>query len=355
MSNELAEKYTLRELADLFSCEYEGNENHEVFGFESLEFATLNDVSYLANSKYLNFLKKTQAGIICITPSTDRVSEKNYLISNSPSQLFDCIARLFLHHKTASSGFTGIHPTAVIHPSCKLGNEVHIGPYVVIEQGCIIGDRTEIKSHASIGHGTTIGNDCVIHAHVVIRERTQISDRVIIQPSAIIGACGFGYTTDKKGYHTKVDQIGNVILENDVEIGALTAIDRARLKSTIISKNSKIDNLVQIAHNVHIGPGNLIVSQVGISGSTKTGKNVVLAGQVGVADHVSIGDNIIVAGGSAVTKSLESNKKYHGRPAKPVLEHHKEVIFLKNFESYIKRIENLENSFKEANLNIYIS
>ena len=140
-----------------------------------------------------------------------------------------------------------------------------------------------------------------------------------------------------------------------MEIGALTAIDRARLKSTIISKNSKIDNLVQIAHNVHIGPGNLIVSQVGISGSTKTGKNVVLAGQVGVADHVSIGDNIIVAGGSAVTKSLESNKKYHGRPAKPVLEHHKEVIFLKNFESYIKRIENLENSFKEANLNIYIS
>ena len=370
MNTTSSPKYSLKELSKLLDCSFEGNENFEVNNIDSLETATASDVSFLSNSKYLNMLHKSKAGIICIHPDIERLKDKNYLISTNPSNIFKQITKLFITEKTLFSGFIGIHPTAIIHPSCQIGKNVRIGPYAVLDQnsviendvfidshsqissGVVIEENARIGAHVSIGFKSKIGKQCVIHSHVVIREETLIGDKVIIQPGAVIGSCGFGYITDDKGHHTKIEQIGNAIIEKDVEIGALTAIDRGRFKSTIISENTKIDNLVQIAHNVQVGPSNLIVSQVGIAGSTKTGKNVVLGGQVGVVGHIEIGDYAGVSAQSGVSKSLPPKQAYRGTPAQPIAEYQKEQVYIRRIKSMGEKIAKLEEKINLLEKNL---
>ncbi|HXF29348.1 MAG TPA: UDP-3-O-(3-hydroxymyristoyl)glucosamine N-acyltransferase, partial [Chlamydiales bacterium] len=192
-----------------------------------------------------------------------------------------------------------------------------------------------------------IGENCTIHANVVIREGCHIGNRVVIQPGAIIGSCGFGFTTDANGVHTKLNQLGNVIVEDDVEIGANTTIDRSRFQSTRIGKGTKIDNLVQIGHGVKLGPYNLIIGQTGIAGSTETGSHVVLAGQVGVNGHIKLADGVMVAARSGVTKSLLKPGKYGGMPAIPLHEHNKIAVLQNNIERYVEELKELRKQLEE--------
>jgi UDP-3-O-[3-hydroxymyristoyl] glucosamine N-acyltransferase len=339
--------FTLAELAKITESELIGDPGVVISNVDTLEAATERDASFLANLRYRELLAKTKAGVICIDASVEPLEGKNFLISDNASRTFQQIIELVLDLSLAPASEEGIHPTAVLHPSVKIGAHVVIGPYVVIEQGVEIGDKTRIGPFVSIGSGVKIGRECLFHPHVVIRERCVVGNRVIFQPGVVVGSCGFGYTTDARGVHTKLDQLGIVVIEDDVEIGANTTIDRARFKETRVSCGTKIDNLVQVGHNVVLGPHNILVSQSGIAGSSKTGRNVVLGGQVGVIGHLELTDGVMIASRGGVSKSLTKTGKYSGAPALPLAEHNRQQVYLRKIETYVKRIEELEKRLKE--------
>jgi UDP-3-O-[3-hydroxymyristoyl] glucosamine N-acyltransferase len=342
MHGVIAKEFTIEELAKQTGSRVVGNPQHPIKGVDNLDSATPSDASFLANPKYKESMLASKAGVVCISEHMEIIEGKNFLVSENPSRVFQKIVELFLIDENNESGFSDIHPTAVIHPSSKIGHNVQIGPYAVIDKNCVIGDRTKIFAHASIGSGVSVGSDCIIHPHVVIREKCIIGNRVVLQPSSIVGSCGFGFTTDAKGMHTKLDQLGNVTIEDDVEIGSSTIIDRARFKSTTIGRNSKIDNLVQIAHNVQIGPSNLIVAQSGIAGSTQTGRNVVFGAQSGIVGHIKIADGFMLASRGGVSKSMPTPGVYNGTPCMPIHEFNKQQVYLRKIEKYVKKIEELE-------------
>jgi len=338
---------TLKELASLTNSKLVGDGDHSITDVDSLESARSEDASFLANLKYKELIHSTQAGVICVHHELPLAEGKNYLVSDNPSLTFQHIIELLLITPYNSSGFTEIHHTAVIHPSARLGRGVQIAPYVVIDQGAEIGDYSQLGAHVSIGSGVKIGAHCLFHPHVTVREKAVIGNRVILQPGCVIGSCGFGYTATNEGTYQKLDQLGIVAIEDDVEIGANTTVDRARFKQTIISEGTKIDNLVQIAHNVCLGKHNIIISQSGIAGSVKTGKNVVLGGQAGIVGHLEITDGVMIATRGGVSKSLLNPGKYAGGPVMTLAEHNRQQVHLRKISSYVKQIDSLEKRVKE--------
>ncbi len=341
-------KKRLQELAELTQSTLVGDPSYAITGVDELESAGPEDVSFLANPRYRPLLEKTRAGVICIDPSEARIEGKNYLLTPNPSDAFQQILILFLGAPLAS-GFTGIHPSAVIHPTAQIGKDVTIGPHAVIDAECSIGDHTAIGAGTVIGPAVKIGTHCLLHANVTVRERCQIGNRVIIQSDAVIGSCGFGYNTDARGNHIKQDHFGIVVLEDDVEIGSNTTIDRARFKATRIGQGTKIDNLVQIAHNVVLGPHNLIVSLTGISGSVKTGHHVVMGGQTGTVGHLEVASGAMFAARSGIKKSITKPGKYGGNPAVPLDEYNREQVTLRRLP---KKIEALEVKLRELEKNL---
>ena len=339
---------TLKNLANLTQAQLIGDPDHVITGVDDLAHASSSDASFLANPLYRPLLKTTHAGVICIDPSTPRVEGKNYLISDNPSETFQQIVKLFSSSEKAKSGFLGIHPSAVIHPTAHIASNVTIGPCCVVDAYSIIEEGSHLYASVTIGAGVKIGSHSILHSHVTIREGSILGSRVIIQPGAVIGSCGFGYTLNKKGEHQKQEQLGIVVLEDDVEIGANTTIDRARFKETRICRGTKIDNLVQIGHNCEIGPHNIIVSQTGISGSVKTGRYVIMGGQTGTVGHITVADKAMFAARSGIKKSITAGGKYGGNPAVPLLEHQREQVLLKNIKDHTEKLHALEE--KLANL-----
>ncbi len=332
---------SLAELAQLLGVQLQGNPEHLISSVADLESATEVDISFLANTRYSPLLKKTKAGAVCIDKTAERLEGQNYLVSDNPSRTFQQIAETLLGERK-TTGFSGIHPAAVVHETAKISENVTIGPYAVIDCDAEIGDNTTIGSNAYVGAGTIIGSSCTLYPHSIVREYCSLGNRVILQPGAVIGSCGFGYTTSETGEHTKLEQIGNVILEDDVEIGANTTIDRARFKTTRISKGTKIDNLVQIAHNVELGQHNILASQTGLAGSTKTGRNVMMGGQVGVLGHLEIADFTMIATRGGVSKTMKKSGRYAGSPVVPLADHNKMQVHFRKLDAYAKRIEALE-------------
>ncbi|MDE3055379.1 MAG: UDP-3-O-(3-hydroxymyristoyl)glucosamine N-acyltransferase [Verrucomicrobiota bacterium] len=322
--------FTLEELARCTGAELVGDPSWRISGVEALDRAASLDASFLANSRYREMMVKSAAGVVCLSPEiTPRVEGRNYLLSLDPSRTFQKIAELFITR--GKSAFEGIHPTAVVHESVQLGNNVSIGPYAVIDRDVVIGEGSRIDSHVSIGYGVKIGSFCHLHPSSVVRERCLLGDRVILQPGAVIGSCGFGFLPDQNGHYQKLEQLGIVILEDDVEIGSNTTIDRARFKATIVRRGTKIDNLCQIAHNVEVGEGNMIAAQTGIAGSSKTGRFVLLGGQVGIVGHVELSDGVMVSSQSGVSKSLKKSGPYRGTPAVPLPEYHEREAKLRKW------------------------
>ena len=332
-------RYTLSELSVLCGAQLIGDPDLCLSGVNTLEEAIPSDLSFLANPRYSEAMKKSGAGAICVSFQTPPIEGKNFLLSPDPSRTFQQAIELFL--PSASSGFSGIHSSAVVHPSAQIAAHVSIGPHAVIDRNAKIGPNTHIGPNVSIGFEVEIGAECQIHPNCTIRERCRMGNRVILQPGVVIGSCGFGYTPDPSGRHKKLEQLGIVILEDDVEIGANTTIDRSRFKATLIRRGTKIDNLVQIAHNVEIGEDNLIAAQTGVAGSAKTGRSVMLGGQVGVVGHVELDDHVLIATRGGVSKSLKSGK-YRGSPALPIAEYHRQEVHVRKLEEYVKRLKALE-------------
>jgi UDP-3-O-[3-hydroxymyristoyl] glucosamine N-acyltransferase len=329
---------TLQQIAELTGATLKGNPSTVIHGVADLPSATSHDISFLANTRYLSALQTSQAAAVFIPPNIEFSQDKNYLLIENPSEAIEkVLSSLHTQDDLEISGFKGIHPTAVIHPSAKVSNTVTIGPHAVIDQHVTIEQGTFIGAGAYIGPHTTIGSDCLIHPRVTIREKCVLGNRVILQPGVVIGGCGFGYVMDKNGNHNKLTHYGNVILEDDVEIGANTTIDRARLKSTVIKKGTKIDNLVMVGHNVIVGSHNIIVAQTGIAGSTTTGHHVFIGGQVAIEGHITIEDLSKIAARSGVSKSLlKKGETWSGVPAQPIREHNKNVVLLRNIEKLEK-------------------
>ncbi|NGX50456.1 MAG: UDP-3-O-acylglucosamine N-acyltransferase [Chlamydiae bacterium] len=335
--------YSLAELSEFTDADLVGDPELKITNFDTLDSASEQDASFLANPRYNDAMKQSNAGVICVDRNTDLIKGKNFLISDNPSRTFQLIAEMIVPPNRQRSGFQGIHSTAVIHESATIGRDVTIGPHAVIDAYTTIGDNTQISPSVTIGSGVTIGKECILHPGSIVRERCSLGDRVILQPGAVIGSCGFGYTTDQKsGEHTKLDHFGSVILEDDVEIGANSTIDRARFKNTLIRRGTKIDNLVQIAHNVKLGENNIIVSQTGIAGSAILGNNVFLGGQAGVLGHLTVCDNVKVATRGGVTKSVKEPGIYGGNPLSPMAEHNKHRVMLRKIEKYVKEIADLK-------------
>lgn len=335
----------LSELAKITDTTLVGNPDLRITGVEELEYACKHQVSFFENSKYSNQLKKSEAGAVFITKANlpKELEGRNYLITETPSLTFQTAIEYFI--KPPQSGFDSIHPTAIIHKSVQIAPGVQIGPYTVIDANTTIGEGTHIAPHVFIGAGVTIGADCCLYSNVVIREGCELGNRITIQPGAVIGSSGFGFYTNKMGKHSHLAQLGKVVIEDDVSIGANTTIDRARFKITRIGRGTKIDNLVQIAHQVELGEDNLIVAQVGIAGSTKTGKHVVMGGQAGVAGHITIADKVILTARCAVSKTLDKADVYYGAPALPDKEFKRQFLALRRIEKMATRFKELEKRF----------
>ena len=338
-----AHSYTLQELADLTNAKLVGNPAHRISGIAELPAALSHQAAFASSAKYRKEAATSHAGVI-ITDSQDQTSpEKNWLIHFNPSLAFQTLIDLFYKEQIAErTSFQGIHPAAVIHPTAVIGENAAIGPNAVIEKGAHIGKDTYIGPGTYVGIAVKIGEGCLIYPNCTIREYCELGARVILQPGAVIGSCGFGYIMDKKGQHCKLQQVGNVVLEDDVEIGANTTIDRARYATTRIKRGTKIDNLVQIAHNASIGQDNIIVAQTGIAGSTETGRHVMIGGQVAVDGHLTIGDGVMLSARSGVSKSLRKAGKYGGAPCFELEEFNRNTVHLRNIEKYIARIADLE-------------
>lgn len=334
-------EYTLSELAKLTDAELIGNPDHCITGVENLDAASSTEAAFLDNPRYTKQLESSAAGVVFIQPWLKPLAGRNFLVTKHPSLAFQKVIELFI--QPAQTGFEKIHPTAVIHPTAKIGESVVIGPHVVIDQGVQVGAGSQLEAGVVLSAEVVVGENCHLYPHSVVRERCELGNRVILQPGAIIGSCGFGYFTDGAGKHTKLKQLGKVILEDEVEVGANTTIDRARFKTTCIKRGTKIDNLVQIGHQVELGEDNLIVSQVGIAGSTKTGRNVVMGGQVGVAGHIEITDGVLLAARAAVSKSITKPGPYSGIPAMPIKECNLQYVQLRSVGKFIKRLKELEN------------
>jgi len=341
---------SLKEIASLIEGEVVGNSDTMITGVCGIKEACEGDITFLANPKYAPFIEKTRASAI-ITSREIKKALKPIVRTQDPSLAFARILTLIAPDEVSQP--QGVHPTAVIGKNVSVGKDAAIGPYVVIEDSASIGGGTIVHAGCFIGHHSKVGSDSIIYPNVSIRERISIGNRVIIHSGTVIGSDGFGFAKIR-GSHHKIPQIGTVVIEDNVEIGANVTIDRARFDKTFIGRGTKIDNLVQIAHNVIIGEDSIIVAQAGISGSTTIGKNVTLAGQAGLVGHITVGDGATAAAQAGVTKSIPANTLVSGYPAKPHAMAKKVNACVQNLPklydmvSQLKRkIEELEKKLKE--------
>jgi len=335
-------KKKLKELAEWVGGTVVGDGEVEITGASSIEEARAGEITFVASPKYLPKLGETKASAIIVSPEVTR-ADKSLLCVTNPHLAFAKIVGLFFYKPYQPKG---IDAKAWISPTAQLGKDLTVYPFVYIGDRCRIGDRVTLHPGVFIGEDSSIGEESVIYPNASLYSGTVIGKRVILHSGVVVGSDGFGYVKDGKK-NVKIPQVGSVEIEDDVEIGANTTIDRAALGKTIIRRGVKIDNLVQVAHNVVIGEDSIIVAQVGISGSTKIGSNVILAGQVGVVDHVEIGDNVMVGAQSGVPYDLAPNQGYTGSPALPHREFLRAISVFPKLPEMRKTLLDIEKRLKE--------
>ena len=337
-------KKTVQEIAKLISGQIEGDGSVCVTGLSGIKEALPGHITFVANKKYQSLIDSTNATVI-IVPTEMAVSRGKVIIRHSdPSLAFAQLMEILGPEPVSYK--SGIHPTAVIGENVSIGKDVCLQAYVVISDETVIGDNVVVGAGSFIGEKTFIDNDTLIYPKVVIRERIKIGQRCIIHSGSVIGSDGFGFAA-VRGIHKKIPQIGTVEIEDDVEIGANVTIDRARFDKTWIKRGTKIDNLVQIAHNVIIGEDSIIVAQTGISGSTTIGKNVILAGQTGIVGHISIGDNAIVGAQAGVTKDVPSETIVSGYPAMPHVKAKRIQALINRLPKLYQKMAEIEKKLEE--------
>jgi UDP-3-O-[3-hydroxymyristoyl] glucosamine N-acyltransferase len=337
----------LHELAALAGCKHpvggSASESVEITGVASLLEARPGDVTFFGNPRYLAQLRLSKATAAFVPLDFEEEVPPLLLRVENPSVAFASVVAAFAPPQITPPRV--IHPTAVVSATAILGEGVSVGPLAVVEEGVVIGDGSMIGPGCLIAQEVTIGQNCHLHHGAIIRERCILGNRVILQPGAVIGSCGFGYEL-QAGKHVKIPQTGIVEVGDDVEIGANTTIDRARFGRTVIGEGSKIDNLVQIAHNVQVGPHSIICSQVGIAGSTRVGSYVTLAGQVGLAGHLEIGDKAVIGAQSGLSKNVPPGSMVLGAPAKPMKEWKQNNFYISQLGKLYERVKELEGEVK---------
>lgn len=335
---------TLAEIANIVDGEVVGDEDLVITGLGGIQEAKEGDITFLANPKYILLSKKTKASAIIVSRGME-IPGKSVIRTDNPSLAFTDLITAMTEEGPSLVG-KGVHKAAFIAEDAVIGENVSIGPYAIIEGQATIGDNTVIYGGSYVGHYASIDNDCLIYPNVTIREQVVIGSRVIIHSGAVIGSDGFGFV-QVDGVHKKIPQVGTVSIEDDVEIGANVTIDRARFDKTIIGRGTKIDNLVQVAHNVVMGENCIIVSQVGISGSVNIGNGAILAGQAGVTGHLSIGEGAVVLSQSAVAKSVPARTQVSGSPARPHNDAKRVHAYTQRLPQYVKMIKELQKRVEE--------
>ena len=336
-------QFTAQQIALIVSGTIEGNPDTTVSSFGKIEEATAGQLSFLANPKYNDYLYTTKASLIIVSESLQLQKNITATLVRVKDAYTAFATLLTTYQNLKAQQKKGIETPSHIASTATLGDHVYIGAFAYVGDKVNIGNNTKIFPGVYIAENVSIGNNTTIHAGVKIYEDCVIGNDVIIHAGTVIGSDGFGFAPQPDGSYQKVPQIGNVIIEDQVEIGANTTIDRATMGSTIIKKGVKLDNLIQIAHNVEIGSQTVIAAQTGISGSTKLGQKIMIGGQAGIAGHLTIADGIKIAGGAGVTKSLDgAGKSYAGFPAEEAKQSLKTQVYTRQLPELEKRVKELE-------------
>lgn len=336
-------EFSAQQIALMIQGQVEGDASVTVHNFGKIEEATAGQISFLANPKYEAFLYTTAASIVIIGAQQQLKEKIKATLIRVPDAYAAFATLLTKYQELKAQQLEGIQTPSFIAPSAKIGTNHFIAAFAYINEGATLGDHVKIFPNVVIGENVKIGNHVTIHPGVVVYANCVIGNHVTIHSGSIIGSDGFGFAPKEDGSYQKVPQLGNVVIEDDVEIGANTTIDRATIGSTFIRKGVKLDNQIQIAHNVEIGSNSVIAAQTGVSGSTKIGKNVMAGGQVGISGHLAIADGIKIAGKTGVTKSfLTANMTLTGYPAAEQKQSLRSQVYVKNLPELEKRVQELE-------------
>lgn len=334
-------KKTVQELAEFLGGTVIGNGDAVIEDVKGLAEAGRQDITF-AVDPYTEYLPQVHAGAVIVEKEVP-AGDNTLVVVENPRLAFSQLLVLFHPRQSVASG---IHPTAIIDDSAVIGENTAVMAYAVIGKHVKIGDNCTIYPSVFIGDNVTIGNDTTIYPGAVIHENCVLGQRDVIRAHAVIGGEGFGFATEN-GKHTRIPQIGNVEIGDDVEIGACTCIDNATLGSTKVARGTKVDNLVHLGHNVEIGEDCFIIAQTGIAGSTKAGNHVIFAGQTGCTGHITIGDNAVFAGKTGITGNIKGGQIYAGFPARPHMEWSRTQVYLKRLPEMAKTIKNLEKKIAQ--------
>ena len=335
----------LGEIASQVGGELVGDPSIKITGVAGIEEAKAGHLTFLANPKYASALRATSASAVIVGDQTEAAESRVALIKHpNPYLAFTRALELFV--ETRKRYPQGIHPTAVLGEGIKVEEEVHVGPHVVVERGAKLGRGTAVLAGSFVGEGSILGQNCLIYPNVTIRENVKVGNNVIVHSGTVIGSDGFGFAKDGQRHH-KIPQVGGVQIGDDVEVGANVAIDRATLGVTRVGRGTKIDNLVQIGHNVNVGENCIIVAQVGIGGSTRVGDHCVLAGQAGLVGHIKIGKKVVIGAQSGVTKDVRDGTTIFGYPAREIHKTKRIEAHLSRLNLYVERLKKLEKALEE--------
>lgn len=338
-------EFTARQIAQVINGEIIGNENVTVNSFSKIEEGKPGSISFLANLKYTHYIYNTEASIVLI--------DKNAILEKpvettliKVDNAYECIAKLLQMYEATKPKKTGIDPLAFVSTNAKIGKNCYIGAFAYVGDNVSIGDNTQIYPHATICENTTIGESCTLYPNVTVYHGSLIGDRVILHAGSVIGSDGFGFAPSTNGYD-KIPQIGVVTIENDVEIGANTCIDRSTMGSTYIRKGVKLDNLVQIAHNTDIGENTVMSAQVGVAGSTKVGQWCMFGGQVGLAGHIVIGNKVFLGAQSGVPGNIKDGQQLIGTPPMRQRPYFKSQAVFRRLPELYKQINDLQKQVEK--------
>ena len=338
-------EFTARQIAQVINGEIIGNENVTVNSFSKIEEGKPGSISFLANPKYTHYIYNTEASIVLI--------DKNAILEKpvettliKVDNAYECIAKLLQMYEATKPKKTGIDPLAFVSTNAKIGKNCYIGAFAYVGDNVSIGDNTQIYPHTTICENTTIGESCTLYPNVTVYHGSLIGDRVILHAGSVIGSDGFGFAPSTNGYD-KIPQIGVVTIENDVEIGANTCIDRSTMGSTYIRKGVKLDNLVQIAHNTDIGENTVMSAQVGVAGSTKVGQWCMFGGQVGLAGHIVIGNKVFLGAQSGVPGNIKDNQQLIGTPPMKQRPYFKSQAVFRRLPELYKQINYLQKQVEK--------
>ena len=306
-------EFSAKQIAEFIQGTIVGDENATVHTFAKIEEGIPGAISFLSNPKYTSYIYETQSSIVLVNKDFEPEKEINATLIKVDNA-YESLAKLLNLYEMSKPKKTGIDPLAYIAPTAKIGNNVYIAPFACVGDNAEIGDNTSLHPHATVGSGAKVGSNCILYPNTTVYHDCRVGNNCILHAGSVVGADGFGFAPSPEGYE-KIPQIGIVILEDNVEIGANTCIDRATMGATIIRKGVKLDNLIQIAHNVEVGSHTVMASQVGVAGSTKVGEWCMFGGQVGVAGHIKVGDKVNCGAQSGIANNTKSGSTIMGSPA----------------------------------------